>query len=106
VWLIRHLDVFVSVDSGPAHIAAAVGTPLVVLWGPGILAQTRPIAETGSVEIVREAVGCAPCYGTPMMKACRRNICMEGITPDRVLQAIARRLEEPPTVRPWLRPPA
>jgi hypothetical protein len=60
------------------------------------------VPAQGAVEIVREVVGCAPCYGTPMMKACRRNICMEGITPDRVLDAIGRVL----TVRPSLRPPA
>jgi ADP-heptose:LPS heptosyltransferase len=102
IWMIRNLDVFVSVDSGPAHIAAAVGTPLVVLWGPGIFEQTRPVACAGPVDVVREPVACAPCYGTPMMKACRRNICMEGITPDRVVAAVARAL----TVRPSLRPPA
>ncbi len=102
VWLIRHLDAFVSVDSGPAHMAAAVGTPLVVVWGPGIFEQTRPIASAGPVEVVREPVDCAPCYGTPMMKACRRNICMEAVTPDRVLDALERAL----TARRSLRPPA
>jgi len=35
--VIDELDGFVSVDSGPAHMAAAVGTPLVVLWGPAIV---------------------------------------------------------------------
>ncbi len=102
VWMIRKLDAFLSVDSGPAHIAAAVGTPLVVLWGPGIFEQTRPLASAGPVEVVREPVACAPCYGTPLMNACRRNICMEGITPARVLDALDRAL----TVRPSLRPPA
>ena len=103
VALIRRLDVFVSVDSGPAHIAAAVGTPLVVLWGPGILEQTRPVSVLGPVDVLREPVECAPCYGTPMMKACRRNICMEGIAPDRVVAAVEQRLA---TARPSLRPPA
>ena len=102
VALIRHLDLLVSVDSGPAHIAAAVGTPLVVLWGPGILEQTRPISVSGPVEVLREPVPCAPCYGTPLMKACRRNICMEGIAPARVVASIESRLR----VQPSLRPPA
>jgi ADP-heptose:LPS heptosyltransferase len=107
VALIRDLDLLVSVDSGPAHIAAALGTPLVVLWGPGILEQTRPVSVHGRVEIVREVVGCAPCYGTPLMKACRRNICMEGITPDRVVAAVDRVLgERSVRVRPSPRPPA
>lgn len=102
VSLVRNLDLLISVDSGPAHIAAAVGTPLVVLWGPGILAQTRPVSALAPVEIVREPVACAPCYGTPMMRVCRRNICMEGIPPARVLAAAEGALR----VRPSLRPPA
>jgi ADP-heptose:LPS heptosyltransferase len=102
VALIRNLDLLVSVDSGPAHIAAAVGTPLIVLWGPGILEQTRPIADRAPVDILREAVPCAPCYGTPLMKTCRDNICMQRITPARVIAAVESRLR----ARPSLRPPA
>lgn len=85
--VIRKLDLFVSVDSGPAHMAAAVGTPLVVLWGPAILEQVRPLSSTSPVTVMRHAVACAPCYDTPLMKTCQRNICMEGITPDAVLEA-------------------
>ena len=102
VGLIRNLDLLVSVDSGPAHIAAALGTPLLVLWGPGILEQTRPVADQGPVDILREAVPCAPCYGTPLMKTCRDNICMQRITPARVIAAVETRLR----ARPSLRPPA
>jgi ADP-heptose:LPS heptosyltransferase len=86
--VIRRTTLFVSVDSGPAHVAAAVGTPLVVLWGPGILDQTRPISTRSPVRIVRHPVHCAPCYGTPLMKTCRENICMQSITPAQALAAI------------------
>lgn len=107
VALVASLDLLVSVDSGPAHIAAAVGTPVVVLWGPGILVQTRPVSFGSTVEIVREAVPCAPCYGTPAMRACRRNICMEQIAPARVSATIEGVLRDArPTARPSLRPPA
>lgn len=84
---IEMMDAFVSVDSGPAHMAAAVGTPLVVLWGPGILEQTRPIGARAPVIIVRHPPPCAPCYGTPLMKTCPRNVCMEAIAPEEVLRA-------------------
>jgi len=83
--IIQRLDLFVSVDSGPAHMAAAVGTPLVVLWGPAILEQVRPMSSTSPVRVLRHVVPCAPCYETPLMKTCQQNICMEGITPERVL---------------------
>jgi heptosyltransferase-2 len=90
--VIEQLDVFVSVDSGPAHMAAALGTRLVVLWGPAILEQVRPWGDPERVVVVRHAVFCAPCYGTPMMKQCQRNICMEAISPARVADEVARLL--------------
>ena len=85
--VIQALDLFVSVDSGPAHMAAALGTPLIVLWGPGILRQTRPLSSTTPIRILKVDVACAPCYGTPLMKQCRRNICMEQILPHTVVSA-------------------
>jgi len=90
--VIEQLDVLVSVDSGPAHMAAALGTRLVVLWGPAILGQVRPWGDPERVAVVRHPVFCAPCYGTPMMKQCDRNICMEAISPARVAGEVARLL--------------
>jgi len=84
--VIRRLDLFVSVDTGPAHMAAALGTPLVVLWGPSKLHQVAPVSSRRPVRIIRHPVFCAPCYDTPMMETCRRNICMESISPQRVLR--------------------
>lgn len=69
-------------------MAAALGTPLVVLWGPAILEQVAPLSSSTPIRIVRHPVYCAPCYNTALMKTCRRNICMEGITPEQVLGAI------------------
>jgi ADP-heptose:LPS heptosyltransferase len=77
--LIRRLNLYITVDSGPAHMAAALGTPLVTLWGPGILEQTAPLAGRGPVRILNRHVHCAPCYGTPLMKSCHDNICMKQI---------------------------
>jgi ADP-heptose:LPS heptosyltransferase len=70
-------------------MSAALGTPLIVLWGPAILAQVRPLSSTTPIRILNAAVPCAPCYGTPLMKECRRNICMEALTPAAVLTAAA-----------------
>ena len=86
--LIRRLNLYVTVDSGPAHMAAALGTPLVTLWGPGIFEQTAPVAGSGPVTILRHKVHCAPCYGTPLMKSCQDNICMKQIGVDEVLEAV------------------
>ena len=52
--VIERLDVLVSVDSGPAHMAAALGTPLVVLWGPAILHQVCPQGDASKIRVVRQ----------------------------------------------------
>jgi heptosyltransferase-2 len=90
--VIERTDVFVSVDSGPAHLAAALKRPLVVLWGPAILEQMRPLSSQSLVTVLRHPPPCAPCYGTPLMKTCPRNVCMEAIEPDEVLEAVTRYL--------------
>jgi ADP-heptose:LPS heptosyltransferase len=86
--LIRRLDLYLTVDSGPAHMAAALGTPLLALWGPGIYAQTAPQAGAGPVRILNHRVPCAPCYGTPLMKTCSDNICMKQIGVEEVIDAL------------------
>ncbi len=83
--ILSQLRLFISVDSGPAHLAAAVGTPLIVLWGPAKLAQVRPLEGSAPVIVVRKPVPCAPCYDTPAMKSCRANICMRSIQPREVM---------------------
>jgi ADP-heptose:LPS heptosyltransferase len=93
--LIRRMDLYVSIDSGPAHMAAALGTPLVVLLGPAIMVQTRPIPSDPSgdtVRILREPVPCAPCYGTHLMSVCQDNICMKSIETGTVENAIGEML--------------
>jgi hypothetical protein len=40
------------------------------------------------VTILRHPPPCAPCYDTPLMKTCRKNVCMEAISPDEVLARV------------------
>jgi ADP-heptose:LPS heptosyltransferase len=86
--LIRRLDLYVTIESGPAHMAAALGTPLVTLVGPSIWEQTRPLASAGPLRVLYERVPCAPCYNTPLMKSCQDNICMKQIEVGQVQEAI------------------
>ena len=53
---------FVGNDSGVAHVAAAVGTPQVVVFGSSNVAHWRPWTEAPA-EVVREEMPCAPCPG-------------------------------------------
>jgi ADP-heptose:LPS heptosyltransferase len=93
--LIRRLNVYLTVDSGPAHMAAALGTSLVTLWGPAIIEQTVPLSPKNPPRILYRRVACAPCYGTPLMKTCKDNICMKEIQVAEVQAALDKVLSLP-----------
>lgn len=81
--LISNLFLFVSNDSGPAHMSAALGVPTVVLFGPTSQELTAPRGE--KVFIVKEKVSCdIPCY----KKECADNVCMQNITVEQVFAVI------------------
>ena len=75
-----------SVDTGPAHLAAALGCPLTVLFGPADPAEMAPRGPA-PVAVVRSGVACSPCYGTARRYACRENVCMRQIGVTDVLAA-------------------
>lgn len=82
--LLSRSDVVVTNDSGPIHIAAAVGTPVVALFGPTDPGQTGPYTKKHL--IIRKDMECIPCF----RKRCiyDRFVCMESITPEEVLEGI------------------
>lgn len=55
-------QLFVGNDSGIAHIAAAVGTPSVVIFGSSNVTHWRPWNKAAA-EVVREEMPCQPCHG-------------------------------------------
>ena len=55
-------QLFVGNDSGIAHVAAAVGTPSVVVFGSSNIAHWRPW-NTAPAEVVFEEMPCQPCHG-------------------------------------------
>ncbi|HEX6884415.1 MAG TPA: glycosyltransferase family 9 protein [Planctomycetota bacterium] len=88
VALARRARLFVGCDTGPMHLAAAVGTPVVALFGPADPARTGPFGPAHLV--LREHPPCAPCG----RKTCNqpRHACMEDLTVERVLAAVRERL--------------
>ncbi|MDZ4781082.1 MAG: glycosyltransferase family 9 protein [Planctomycetia bacterium] len=58
--LIRRADAFVTGDTGPMHIAAAVGTPIVALFGPANPLRTGPY--TDRAKVIYKKLSCSPCY--------------------------------------------
>ena len=90
--LIRKAGIFVGTDSGLAHLAVALGTPTVVLFGPSD--HVKWGAENDRHAIVRKDMPCAPCFIFGYHKPCRGRECMTGISPADVLAKVATVLKE------------
>jgi lipopolysaccharide heptosyltransferase I len=83
----RQCAVVITNDSGPMHLAAAVGTPVVAIFGPTDPALTGPY---GSQHVVlRAGVACSPCLKA-VCKHRPRLECMTKITVEQVLAAAQR----------------
>ncbi len=80
--LIRRCNFLITNDSGPMHIAAAFGVPLVAVFGPTDHATTSPRSNTAV--IVRKQTECAPCK----LRECPTDHrCMTAVTADEVVAA-------------------
>lgn len=84
--LLAEFAVIVAPDSGPAHVAAAVGVPVVTLFGPTDPRLTAPVGP-GHAPIWRQPQ-CAPCF-RPRCPIDHR--CMTAITVDEVARAVLER---------------
>ena len=93
VALARGAALMVSGDTGPTHIAAAVGTPIVGLYGP-----TRP-ARNGPLSPLDVTVSRDPVCQCHHLRRCKlETMCLADIQTDEVLKAIERRLAGVPGV--------
>lgn len=77
VALLSEVDVLVSNDMGLAHIAPAVGTRTVVIFGPTDPTTTRPYSD--NADIVKFDVECSPCMlrDCPIDHRCMTNVSVE-----------------------------
>ena len=85
VALIADAKLFAGNDSGPAHIAAAVKTPLVVLFGPASSVRWRP--WQAPAELVQNHFACNPC-AMYTCEAFDEPECIRSISVEQVMQAI------------------
>jgi 3-deoxy-D-manno-octulosonic-acid transferase/heptosyltransferase-1 len=74
----------VSTDTGPMHLAAAAGTPVVALFGPTAPWRTGPFGPEH--QVIRVGLECSPCF----KRKCDTRACMEQITVDGVFGEIKK----------------
>ncbi len=89
IGVIDHAMGLVVTDTGTAHIASAVNTPVFCLIGPTPAHVTGPYRSAeNEVHILSAGLECSPCYKTPIMEQCRDNLCMHRISPEMVVESL------------------
>lgn len=84
--LLAGAALFVGVDSGPMHVAAAMQVPVVALFGPTDPELTGPQGEQH--QVIRRGLTCSPCKG-----GCEERPCLAQITVEEVLASSRKALE-------------
>jgi ADP-heptose:LPS heptosyltransferase len=80
--LMQRAHLFVAGDTGPLHMAAALGTPCLGIYGPTSPERNGPYGDIHRV--VQTDVPCKGCF----RRFCSRALCMESISVDQVMEAI------------------
>jgi lipopolysaccharide heptosyltransferase I len=78
--LLERADLVVANDSGPMHIASALGRPLVTPFGPTNPVRTGPFRRMDSV--IRLDIACSPCYS----RHCSHQSCLRGLEVEPVVR--------------------
>jgi len=84
--LYRRSSLLITTDSGPLHMAAAVGTPVIALFGPTDPLRTGPYGKGHTV--IRKDLSCSPCF----LKTCEAKTCMNDISVDEVFDNVKEKL--------------
>lgn len=85
--VLKRLNAFLTGDTGPMHVAASLGTPIVALFGPTDPAHTGPVGDFHT--ILRRDLFCSPCF----LKRCPYgHECMEEMGIDETVEAIRDKL--------------
>ncbi|MBC8098403.1 MAG: glycosyltransferase family 9 protein, partial [Armatimonadetes bacterium] len=89
--VLRTADVFIGAESGVLHLAAAVGVPLVAIFGPGNPAAWGAWTPTSAQITLQADVTCAPCmyvgHSLGLREGCAARTCLKLITPEQVITA-------------------
>jgi ADP-heptose:LPS heptosyltransferase len=83
--LIRGARLYIGNDSGPMHLAAAVGTPVVAVWGSSDSRRWRPWGAP--YRVVQNPFECNPCPGYRCLVA-DSPLCIESVTVEQVNTAV------------------
>ncbi len=87
-YVYRLASLMITTDSGPMHIAAAAGTPVVAIFGPTDPMRTGPYGK--GHKVIRKEFSCSPCF----LKKCDTKKCMRDIIVEEVFNVVKEKLAE------------
>lgn len=93
--VLKSCDLFLGLDSGPTHMAEAIGVPTIALYGPNspeFAAPYKPKARF--LSIYKDNFGCRPCEYGSCGKIGQRPTCMEAISSQEVASMLKKALDE------------
>jgi ADP-heptose:LPS heptosyltransferase len=84
--IIDGASLVVTADSTPMHMAAALGRPLIALFGPTNPDRTGPYGRPQ--DVLRADLDCSPCYLRTLRQCPHGQVCMKQLSVERVLAAV------------------
>ena len=85
--ILKKMKLYITNDSGPMHLATALGTPTIALFGPTSPEETRPLGK--EIEVVYHQADCSPCWKRECPTDHR---CMQSITVGEVVELALRKI--------------
>lgn len=85
-YALKGVKFYLGNDTGPSHIAAALGVKSWVIFGPTLLSKNKPIGD--DVNIISKFMPCAPCQWTERWDACSGWECQKELEPSHVAELI------------------
>lgn len=86
--VMKRCAVIVTHDSGPMHLASAVGMPVISIFGPTDPREYYPLSCNSYYFWNVENIECAPCYEDGRFPDCNDPICMKAVTVEHVYEKV------------------
>jgi len=88
--VIERCTLFITNDTGPMHIAVALGTPTIALFSATGLENVEPYSSISTFTAISKPKPCKECVS----KACTEPVCMEQISPEEVFETVMEQLSK------------
>lgn len=92
VSFLSSVDLLVTHDSGPLHLADLAGCPVLGLFGPTMPEEKKSLQAASAYIWGGEHLSCRPCYDGKDYGSCSSNECLKSISPELVFEKLQRML--------------